>query len=422
MVNMKKFNIIRGILLVFLLFGGGVFSLSAQHRSDTLTVYFRLGSAELDMNYRQNGERFQRFIRNVEKIQDSYANEYIVDVDFYASASPEGPFNINEKLATKRMEALSAMIHEALVKDDSAVDISHISEDWENLYKLVKADNNVPHRDEVLMVILEGGNNVQDKSDEREWKLRRLRGGKPYRYIYRHIMPDLRAVNVLIHTKIDRTAIPPVKSVSPLQTSALKSSSHKPLSTSRPAEVKPWFIHQLTLKTNTLGWGIAMANIAVEYDFAPHFSVALPFYYSGGFDYFIPTIKFRGCVIQPEVRWYPWLQDNVNGGFYVGAHLGLGWYNYALDGNYRIQDQDGDCPSWGGGLAVGYTLQFKSNPRWGMEFALGAGVYDSKYDLFYNEINGPYYKRGLHKTWFGIDNAAVSFTYKFDMKKKGGNK
>jgi hypothetical protein len=106
----------------------------------------------------------------------------------------------------------------------------------------------------------------------------------------------------------------------------------------------------------------------------------------------------------------------------VGAHLGLGWYNYALDGNFRIQDQDGDCPSWGGGLAVGYTFQFKSNPRWGMEFALGAGVYDSKYDLFYNEVNGPYYKRGLHKTWFGIDNAAVSFTYKFDMKKKGGNK
>ena len=418
---MKKTNILRGILAIFLLSCGGMFSLSAQHRSDTLTVYFRLGSAELDMDYRQNGERFQRFIRNVEEIQNSYVNERIVSIGYYASASPDGPFGLNDRLAAKRMDALSELIHEALAKDEAAVDVTNISENWTGLYKLVEADENVPYHDEVLVVISDGGKEWNDGADERERKLKKLRGGKPYRYILENIMPDLRGVKVLIHTALDRDALASEPPVMPLQSMALKTSC-KPLSTVRPAEVKPWFIHQLTLKTNTLGWGIAMANIAVEYDFAPHFSVALPFYYSGGFDYFIPTIKFRGCVIQPEVRWYPWLQDNVNGGFYVGAHLGLGWYNYALDGNYRIQDHDGDCPSWGGGLAVGYTLQFKNNPRWGMEFALGAGVYDSKYDLFYNEINGPYHKKGVHKTWFGIDNAAVSFIYKFDMKKKGGNK
>lgn len=162
--------------------------------------------------------------------------------------------------------------------------------------------------------------------------------------------------------------------------------------------------------------------MAVEYDVIPHLSVALPFYYSGGLDYFKETLKFRGIVLQPEIRYYPWLQDGDNGGFYVGAHLGLGWYNFALDGDYRIQDHKGRRPAWGGGLGVGYSLQFKKNPRWGMEFALGAGVYDAKYDMFYNEANGPYFKQGIRKTWFGIDNAAVSFTYRFDLKKKGGKK
>jgi hypothetical protein len=52
-----------------------------------------------------------------------------------------------------------------------------------------------------------------------------------------------------------------------------------------------------------------------------------------------------------------------------------------------------------------------------MEFSLGAGAYVAKYDVFYNEANGPYHKRGLSTTFIGIDNASISFTYKFDLKR-----
>ena len=99
--------------------------------------------------------------------------------------------------------------------------------------------------------------------------------------------------------------------------------------------------------------------------------------------------------------------------------MGLGWYNFALDGEFRIQDYKGRRPAWGGGIGAGYALQFRKNPRWGMEFAIGAGVYDVKYDIFYNEENGPYAESGVHDTFFGVDNAAISFTYKFPFKKEG---
>jgi hypothetical protein len=123
-------------------------------------------------------------------------------------------------------------------------------------------------------------------------------------------------------------------------------------------------------------------------------------------------------VLQPEARYYV----KGNEGFYLGAHLGLGWYNFALDGEFRIQDHRGRRPAFGGGLGLGYTLPFKKHPRWGMEFAVGAGIYDSKYDMFYNEENGPVYKTDIRKTWIGVDNASISFTYKFDVIKKGGKK
>ena len=72
-------------------------------------------------------------------------------------------------------------------------------------------------------------------------------------------------------------------------------------------------------------------------------------------------------------------------------------------------------------MGLGYSLKFKKNPRWGMEFELGAGVYDVLYDSFYNENNGPYNEKAVRDIWIGIDNAAVSFTYNFDLK-KGGKK
>lgn len=52
-----------------------------------------------------------------------------------------------------------------------------------------------------------------------------------------------------------------------------------------------------------------------------------------------------------------------------------------------------------------------------MEFSLGAGVYKLHYDKFRNEYNGAY-DSSVKKTFFGIDNVAVSFSYMFDLKNK----
>lgn len=389
--------------------------LSAQHKSDTLRIYFRLGSAALDMNYRQNAERCEEFIRNVKEIQESYKNEKIVDVDFHASASPEGPFKLNERLAQKRMEAITTYLRKKLQLDSSVVSITSISENWNGLRSMIEKDPQVPGRDEALSIMTSGDD------DEREKQLRKVNGGETWKYITKNFFPNLRVVRLLVHTQIRHPYVefdrPAPVTDKPLHATTLQ---RLPVAPAVPAETQS--LQRLTIKTNALGWSIMGMNFGIEYDFAPHFSVAVPFYYSGGLDYFKETIKFRGIVLQPEVRWWPVLQGGKNGGFYVGAHLGLGWYNFALNGDWRIQDHKGNRPSWGGGIGLGYKLRFAKRPGWGMEFALGAGVYDSKYDMFYNEGNGPYFDKAIRKTWFGIDNAAVSFFYEFDLKRKGGNK
>jgi hypothetical protein len=54
-----------------------------------------------------------------------------------------------------------------------------------------------------------------------------------------------------------------------------------------------------------------------------------------------------------------------------------------------------------------------------MEFALGGGVYKAKYDVFFNENNGPYEDTAVEKVFFGLDNVSVAFTYSFNIRKEG---
>ena len=195
----------------------------------------------------------------------------------------------------------------------------------------------------------------------------------------------------------------------------------------KPQQKSDWS-RKLTIKTNLIGDAFLMANLALEIDIIKNLSFALPVYWSG-WDYAgIHTLKFRTFMIQPEFRYY----IPKTNGLYVGAHFGVGHWNFALgdhapmlglddlDG-WRYQDHKGESPAIGGGLSLGYALQFKKNPNWGMEFAIGGGVYDAKYDVFYNEENGPYHERGARTTYIGVDNVSVSFTYKFDLRRSAKN-
>ena len=184
-----------------------------------------------------------------------------------------------------------------------------------------------------------------------------------------------------------------------------------------PKVMKAWDRHYY-LKTNAIGWGMGITNLAVEMDLAKHWSITLPVYYAA-WNYFDSTVKFRTFAVQPEVRY--WFSEE-NQGLFAGAHVGLAYYNVAWGGDYRYQDHNRNTPAFGGGLSVGYRKALGKSQRWKLEFSLGVGVYPLHYDKFQNT---PDYKDGLmvdskKKTYWGVDQASVSFAYTLDFKRKGG--
>lgn len=122
---------------------------------------------------------------------------------------------------------------------------------------------------------------------------------------------------------------------------------------------------QIIVKTNSVAWAMLMANAALEIDVTKYLSVNIPVYYSG-INYFKQDIKFRILAFQPELRVWPLARRR----FFAGVHFGVAYYNFALGGDWRIQDKGGKTPTWGGGLNVGYRLPLSDDGRWNVEFSV----------------------------------------------------
>ena len=168
----------------------------------------------------------------------------------------------------------------------------------------------------------------------------------------------------------------------------------------------------LFVKTNVVNWVLLVSNVEVEADVARNWSVSLPVAYSA-WNYFTSGIKFRTLSFYPAVRY--WISEG-NEEWYVGAHLGVAWYNFALGGEFRTQDRGGHTPALGGGISVGYRMPLKSCRKWKLEFSLGVGVYRLHHDKFLNVDNGQWVCT-RRKVYFGPDCLSVSFVYTIDLKK-----
>ena len=402
------------------------FSVSAQEKADSLVVYFRQGYSIYEPGFEGNGQRMDQFISRIKEIQtDSLLK--IVSVSYVAAASPEGARANNEMLAKKRATAISTYLHKHISFADSAIESVLRNEDYPELTKMVEASD-MPYRDQVLEILRTYPTEQMVNGVLRnpcKTALINLKGGEPWRYMLKHFFPSLRKFKMLviinrenpIEPAVVPTPEPEVEKPTPEPTpTPVPAPAPTPEPTPEPViEVDETVWNpQMLIKTNAVGWGLAVSNLAIEVELAKHFSFNLPVYYSG-VDYFKQTLKYRTFAIYPEFRY--WFKERD--GWFIGAHGGLAYYNIAYGSDWRIQDLNGSTPALGGGLNFGYRMPLsKKHPRWKVEFTLGAGVYDVKYEKFVNEKDGPKAQGSVHNTVVALDHVGISFSYSIDLKKR----
>lgn len=398
----------------------------SQEKRSEVFVDFRVNSTQIESGYKDNTTRISELINFLRQVQtDSTIN--IVNISFCGAASPEGSYELNRMLAKGRMESLEKLVRSRVEIPDSVVTHNDSYIPWEYFSSLVETSD-ISHKDEILNIINEEARIVDyigDRSiDNRVLRLKALDGGKVWKELNRRYFSRMRnacVVFVTFQKEVSPSITPVVEetdSVYTIDTSAIMPVLLDSIQPVQQTPITEQWHRTLSVKTNALGLGLAIANAAVEIDLCKHWSFNLPVYYSA-WDYFSETIKFRTLAVQPEIRYWFSEKNLRNDGWYLGAHFGLAYYNIATDGEYRTQDHDGTSPALGGGLAIGYRMPISKNNRWKMEFSIGAGAYSLHYDKFRNYHNGLLVSTEK-KTYIGIDQASVSFSYTFDLKRKGG--
>ena len=388
----------------------------AQMTERSVELHFRQGSSKYEPNYRGNAERLRQFSDEIVSLhRDKYE---ITSAEFHAGTSPEGSERLNTRLSAERLRngiaAFLAVMGDDIVLHGEELTVSSASAGtWEDLASLLEAGSDFEGRDTVLKVLRDSSLSHKAKTTA----LHRL-GGGIWNYLTNIVFPELRVSGITIRLALAERLPDTVPAVSVVRSFRLEppvgSICAVPLKPNTPPEGlfdKEEWVRQLRVGTNAVGLCLLLGNLSAEVDITRNLSFHLPVYYSA-LNYFTSTIKFRALGFQPELRW----NFTRPAGLFVGAHFGLAYFNLATNGNWRIQTHNGNEPLIGGGVSLGYRLPLSKDKRWNLDFVLGAGAYRFNYDKFYNEPNGAL-AGSVSKTYWGLDNAALNFSYSFDLRR-----
>lgn len=157
---------------------------------ESISVYFKVGNSNVDMNYMGNREAFVELISVIRTIAQS-KDSRVVGVVISGFASPEGSTALNTRLAQERANAAKAvLLHYSNLSNNSILTYNG-GIDWEGLKEMV-VHSNLSYRDVVADVIDSAPAWEPQKQGERVAKLMLLDSGRVYRTLLQDYFPRLR--------------------------------------------------------------------------------------------------------------------------------------------------------------------------------------------------------------------------------------
>jgi tetratricopeptide (TPR) repeat protein len=162
-----------------------------RRNKDALYVHFPLAKSELRTEFRENKDVLDRIVSITRQIMaDTTSNVKIIQI--IGLASIEGGETQNEKLANNRAKALQDYIQSQVSIPDSLFDTVGGGEAWtefrDQLAESVESAS--PQSQELQQAI-----DIIDSEDDanvREQKLKRMNGGRTWRYVKENILKDQR--------------------------------------------------------------------------------------------------------------------------------------------------------------------------------------------------------------------------------------
>ena len=127
------------------------------------------------------------------------AGEALPEITVTGASSPEGNESLNRRLAGERASWLLGCLKEACARQgvtlaDSLVSVDIQGADWAGLRALVASSEDMPYREEALKVL------DTEPEASRMARLKALKWQRPYWYVYKRLLPQLRSAAGLTMT------------------------------------------------------------------------------------------------------------------------------------------------------------------------------------------------------------------------------
>ena len=158
-------------------------------------VKFLIGQAQLRKSELQNNS-VKEFVRLLGEIVNDQEGKALSNVEVSAYASPDGGYQVNERLAGKREEVTASYVKQEMkkAKAEGEVDTKYTAEDWEGFQELVAASD-IQDKDVILRVL-----SMYKDPEEREEQIRSL--SSAFRELADGILPQLRRARMIINYQL----------------------------------------------------------------------------------------------------------------------------------------------------------------------------------------------------------------------------
>ena len=135
----------------------------------------------------------QEFVKMLQRINKDREGLNLDNVEVSAYASPDGGFNINDRLAAERQKVSEQYVNQELrrIQMQANVDAKYTAQDWDGFQELVKASN-IQDKDVILRVL-----SMYKDPEEREQQIKNI--SSAFRELADGILPQLRRARLTIN-------------------------------------------------------------------------------------------------------------------------------------------------------------------------------------------------------------------------------
>ena len=164
-----------------------------NEKKQEAAIKFLIQQAQLRQSELKNNS-VQEFVKLLEQINNDRIGLKLNDVEVSAYASPDGGFELNDRLALERQKNTQQFVEQQLKKaklTDATVDAKYTAEDWDGFQELVKASN-IQDKDVILRVL-----SMYKDPQEREQQIKNI--SSAFRELADGILPQLRRSRMIIN-------------------------------------------------------------------------------------------------------------------------------------------------------------------------------------------------------------------------------